>query len=268
MSYKAPSAYPIEDTHIVLPQWHGYAQSVFSPRLCDVLEHGYDLKLTSYPIWDESRRADLNQMIVDHFYMREIGAETTEMFVFFLNRTMREEMPRLNKLFIALDKLSLADEFETEGHSSQTVDGTNSATHTTDSEGHGNGTNADATHSDTTGHTHAVNSNAPQMNMQAVNNGEKADNYWNTGAFSDTDGTADGTDNSNYTQNNTDHSTAISSGTLGSNTNGNTSASGHNNSLTALMAEWRDNYTNPFTELFDALEPCFMQVRLDHVNGV
>ena len=42
-----------------------------------------------YPIFDENYRAKLNEKIVAHYALREIGSETPQMFVFYLGRTMR-----------------------------------------------------------------------------------------------------------------------------------------------------------------------------------
>lgn len=67
--------------------------------LAELLEAGFDIGLKEYPIWNEEHRAELNQKIIDHYYFREIGAETPERFKFYLNRTMREIMPYYNKLY-------------------------------------------------------------------------------------------------------------------------------------------------------------------------
>lgn len=61
------------------------------------------LGLDSYPIYEESHRAKLNSMICDHFYMREIGAETVALFRLFVRRTMNEIMPYYNELYRSLD---------------------------------------------------------------------------------------------------------------------------------------------------------------------
>lgn len=62
--------------------------------------------LDSYPIFEESHRAKLNSMICDHFYMREIGAETVALFRLFVRRTMNEIMPYYNELYLAATKLT------------------------------------------------------------------------------------------------------------------------------------------------------------------
>ena len=57
------------------------------------------LGLDSYPIFDESHRKGLNEKIVNHYYMREIGAETAGLFRLFMRRTMNEIMPYYNQLY-------------------------------------------------------------------------------------------------------------------------------------------------------------------------
>lgn len=73
--------------------------SVFTIDLRRLLGTGFDIGLRDYPIWDEDYRGILNQKLIDHYYMYEIGAETPELFKFYLNRTMNEIMPYYNELY-------------------------------------------------------------------------------------------------------------------------------------------------------------------------
>ena len=74
--------------------------SKFTTELRYIIESGYDLQaLKSYPIFDESYRQILNQYILNHFWLREIGAETVGEFDLFLGNTMNEIMPYYNGLF-------------------------------------------------------------------------------------------------------------------------------------------------------------------------
>lgn len=57
-----------------------------------------------YPIFDETYRSTLNARIYDHFEYRRIASSTPQMFVFFLNRRMREQMPTYNEIYKKLDK--------------------------------------------------------------------------------------------------------------------------------------------------------------------
>lgn len=55
--------------------------------------------LSGYPIYDEAHRAELNGRIIRHYYLREIGAETVEMFGYYMDEAMRLIMPAYNKLY-------------------------------------------------------------------------------------------------------------------------------------------------------------------------
>lgn len=66
--------------------------------------YGDDLRLESYPIWNEDRRAWLNERIIEHFRYRTVSAETSTQFIFFLNRQMTERMPAINPIFEVLEQ--------------------------------------------------------------------------------------------------------------------------------------------------------------------
>lgn len=74
--------------------------SKYTTELRYIIESGYDLQaLKSYPIFDENYRQVLNQYILNHFWVREIGFETVGEFDLFLGNTMNEIMPYYNGLF-------------------------------------------------------------------------------------------------------------------------------------------------------------------------
>lgn len=52
-----------------------------------------------FPIFDEDYREELQQKIVDHYYLQEIGFETPQAFVHMLNSRMREIMPKYNAMY-------------------------------------------------------------------------------------------------------------------------------------------------------------------------
>lgn len=87
------------------------------------------LGLDKYPIYDESHRAELNRKICDHFYMREIGAETVALFRLFVRRTMQEVMPYYNELYktasLIDNPFDEIDVTRTEGWGEDTTDTTN-----------------------------------------------------------------------------------------------------------------------------------------------
>lgn len=75
--------------------------SLYTTELRSLIAADYDLGLKNYPIFDEKYRGHLNQLITDHYYFYEIGAETPARFVHNLNTTMNENMPYFNKLYLS-----------------------------------------------------------------------------------------------------------------------------------------------------------------------
>lgn len=79
------------------------------------LSHGSfgSIGLDRYPIFDEAHREPLNQKIVQHYAMREIGFDTDDMFIFELRAKMNEIMPVYNELYytqtIKYDPLMTSD---------------------------------------------------------------------------------------------------------------------------------------------------------------
>lgn len=73
----------------------------YTIELYKLIASGYDIGLLDYPIFDETYRTVLNKLITDHFYFREIGAETPAVFKLYLERTMAENMPYFNQLYLS-----------------------------------------------------------------------------------------------------------------------------------------------------------------------
>lgn len=73
--------------------------SKYTTELRYLIENGFDLGLKNYPIFDESYRETLNNKIINHYYFREIGFETAELFKRYLNTTLNEIMPFYNQLY-------------------------------------------------------------------------------------------------------------------------------------------------------------------------
>ena len=61
------------------------------------------LGLDRYPIFDEAYRSTLNDKIIRHYYFREIGQETVARFRWYMDMTMRENMPYFNQLYSSLN---------------------------------------------------------------------------------------------------------------------------------------------------------------------
>lgn len=75
--------------------------SDFTTEFRYLINSGYNLGLDKYPIFDETYRETLNNLIKNHFYFHEIGFESAQRFVFELNNVMREIMPYYNQLYKA-----------------------------------------------------------------------------------------------------------------------------------------------------------------------
>ena len=86
--------------------------ATFTMELRKVIEReDGDIGLGDYPIFDEKYRETLNQKIIDHYWNREIGAETIELFRLFLKRKMNEIMPFYNQYYLS-ERMKI-DPFET-----------------------------------------------------------------------------------------------------------------------------------------------------------
>lgn len=161
-----------------MESWTTLTQTTYGPRLIDIIDDGYDIGLRDYPIWDESYRDPLNQAIVDHFLLREIGAETPAEFIFFLNRRMRENMPKANALYQFYDKNkdNLVDEYYRK------------------STGSDQGSSSGQSDNETKAKAYA--STTPQINMD----GRNGEAYYNSGTVNegDTKATNSGTTSSSY----------------------------------------------------------------------
>lgn len=144
--------------------------AAYTVELGCLVENGFDIGLQHYPIFDETYREQLNRKIVEHFWFREIGAETPQLFKMFINRKMNEIMPLYNEVYksdLALkDKSPFANhEIQTDGWRN-TEHGEERTTDRTDGYHESRSEQADtATTSDTTSTARTVNSSTPQMQL-------------------------------------------------------------------------------------------------------
>lgn len=65
-----------------------------------VIEKSWDKIFKNFPIFDETYRKTLCTKILNHYYTREIGAETVSLWKIWLNQKMNEIMPYYNKLYL------------------------------------------------------------------------------------------------------------------------------------------------------------------------
>ena len=104
--------------------------------------------LQSYALYDESHRTELNNKIIDHYYLREIDAETPQEFCLFLRRKLNEIMPYYNQLyksesidFNPLFNIDITESFERQTNDSGDVNNTSNQKTNDKSKSHSNSLN-------------------------------------------------------------------------------------------------------------------------------
>lgn len=209
--------------------------ATFTMELREVLDRTDNIGLNEYPIFDESYREGLNKKIVDHFYYREIGQETVDMFIHFLRRKMNEIMPLYNQLYKS-EALALDPFLTFRTTSTTTSEGTSQTESTAQSEG----TNAGTT--DSTSRT--VSSELPQVRLSG-------DEDYATSA-------ADAVSHVEATGATTGTETATQAGTQAGEAT--TTAEGFSGPLSRLLLEYRQTFLNIDMMVIEELEPLFMQL--------
>jgi hypothetical protein len=231
----------------------------YTETLGNLIALGYDtddklhLSADYYPIYDEGHRAELNEKIIRHYALREIGQETAQQFVFYLGMTMAEIMPYFNERYRTLDleynPLDSMDmttdsesgsESQSSGEASSTQDSTGSSTSKSD--------NSSTTTSK------SFDSDVPQTGV--VGDFARYASHANE-SQADSSGTA------SSSQDSTSHTTAQSATDYqhdSSNSKGKSHVTGRSQSAMSLIQEYRNAIINVDMEIVRSLEPCFMQV--------
>lgn len=228
----------------------------YTMTLGGAIASGYDtdeklhLSADWYPIFDESYRARLNDKIVAHYQLREIGSETIPMFITYLGRTMREQMDYFNQLYLSAQEKF--DPFVT----SDITQTTNSDT-VSESSGRQSGRQSNTSHSSSDSNTQAdnsamtVNSEFPQTRLDDFRK------YATSASQTDSKGNTHTTSSQGSTQDAQSHSTTDYQH---SNDKGNstTRTSGFSGSRSALLQEYRQTFLNIDLMVIQALEPLFL----------
>lgn len=71
----------------------------YTTTIRTLMDNNFDFGLKDYPIFDPEYRELLNNKILMHYYMDEIGFETAGLFKVYLNNKMNEIMPYYNELY-------------------------------------------------------------------------------------------------------------------------------------------------------------------------
>lgn len=197
--------------------------------------------LSGYPILHEEHRDELNRKLLAHYWFREIGQETGELFNFMLARELNEQMPTFNELYRSLD--FKFDPLHTiDMHTTGDVDAANLLLST--------GSEASDSHVDATGKTRATNSAYPQTQLR--NTGDYADSATDTIADNDTSSTDKRS------------STGKSDGKSKQTTK--THQYGYAQSPSELLQLWRSNIINVDLSVIDSVSGLFMLIDSDNVH--
>lgn len=229
-------------------------QAVFTVQLGSLVENGFDLGLTEYPIFDSEYRETLNAKILQHYWFREIGQETPALFRFMLKRKMNEIMPYYNELYktekLEIDMLSTSESTVRQDGTS-TRDEQRSAKHDETSEGKASSSN------DSTTEGRTLVSVTPQMQLSGHD--DYATNL--TDSTSSASATATNMDANSRTLQETD---ALASTGTDSYIQTMTGRSGV--LASDAIRRWRDAIINIDIMIIEELAPLFMGVYSDYAN--
>lgn len=219
----------------------------FTIELRNVVEMvGADnIGLSDYPIFDDQYRDFLNSKIIDHYYYREIGQETVDMFIRQLRTKMWEIMPYYNKWYQAEDMMADIDPLSTQDMHSKG----SAQSHSSSSSKQKRSEAAD----NTTGSTskskgRTVQSETPQTMLSG--------NQDYATSASDNHSTVDGTQEVHSTG-----SAETSADNSASSGSGNEARSwGYSGHAPALIDAWRSTFANIDMMVIDELETLFMGI--------
>ena len=209
--------------------------ALYTIKLRDLLKYdGFEIGLNDYPIFDESHRASLNQLILDTYADYEIGMETPALFKYYLNLSMRQIMPYYNQLFesekYTWDPYNAINVTEIEeGNGTSKVSGSSSGTNTQ------SGTNSQESTSSNSDKN--LFSNTPSGHLEDV----EAGNYLTTATFDTSIGTANtnGTQESSGTTTSENESNAESTNKVTRTRKGN-----ENSDLLETLKKLRESFLN------------------------
>lgn len=185
--------------------------AVFTVELGELVESGFELDLSRYPIFDESYREHLNAKILNHYWFREIGFETPQLFKRYLNVRMAEIMPFYNQLYESVDmdvdmlaNVSMTTESQTSDEST--------ATRTAKRDETGNRVESATTTAESTTKSRNLVSQTPQMQLSGRD--DYASNIADAQSDADNESKADSTSTNDFTANDSATETGTSSGNL------------------------------------------------------
>ncbi len=243
-------------------------------ELRDLIRAGVNIWDFDYPSYyqGEAKKA-FEQKVIDHFYLRQIGAETVGRFLHYFRRTVREIMPYYIQRYESVDLMkdpeirplenyNMIEEYSAEGSENDTRTGESGGTTTSTGESTGTGSR-DLT---VTGKDTAVHSDTPQgqlnltisadgsANMAYASDVTESANRETTGESSTAgetttqEATTTGTSSETGTKASTDKHKLTRRGNIGVTT------------YAQLLEGYRETFLNIDMEVINELEICFLGV--------
>lgn len=256
-------------------------------RITAVLPYVFE----NFPIFDENYRVALESKILNHFYLREIGAETPELFLYYLNRELNEQAPYFNELYRSLTfefnpLYTVNKTISHAGTGSHSNTRTDNLSETTSGSSQSNGskndttTNTASTSGTNSGTSSGTNksgfSDTPQGAVTGVENAltPNGSGYLTNASIGTSSSTTSGTESSEVSNNGLASSTTTgSNSTSGSKSNTGTQSNsatdtdsyidtviGYETKPYELIKEFRDNIINIDTKIIKLLNSCFMEI--------
>ena len=193
------------------------------------------LCLSDYPLFNEAHRSELNDKIINHYMVREIGYESVELFITGLKRILNENAPVFNSYYksvsVEYDFLTTTDyvsDSKADGSSVSDSTSTSDATQNSSTKSDGEST-------------------AFEMpNAAIVRNGDYASSGGKSGSSTDVTG-----DSGTKTADNAKQNTA---------SNAVTHVSGRTGDPSELVRSFRDAIVNVDMLVVDMVAPCFSLV--------
>ena len=256
-------------------------------RITAVLPYVFE----NFPIFDENYRVALESKILNHFYLREIGAETPELFLYYLNRELNEQAPYFNELY-----RSLTFEFNPLYTVNKTINHTGSGTHANTRTDNLSETNSNNTTSNTNNHSESESSASSSGTASGTSSTGSKSGFSDTpqGAITGVEnaltpngsgyltnvtiGSSSGQTSNNETSQSSNDSESTSTVSLSASNTGTKSNTGtQSNSATdtdsyidtvigyeakpyELIKAFRDNIINVDMKIIKLLNSCFMEI--------
>lgn len=237
--------------------------AIYTVTLEELIQNNFDFGLQDYPIYKEDHRKELNDKIIEHFYFREIGLETPELFKRFLNRKMKEIMPYYNQLYKSEDieynplfNIDITETYEHATESTGNMSQTGQVNDSTSATGKLTGKNT----TDTKGDNFNAESDTPKsgVSLDEIKNNKYVSktNYVNDNSLATEDSTQDSINSSTGEQ--TSNSNANSVQSNNENYVRKTEGSSAGLPFSKAIKQWREVMLNIDMQIIEELEPLFM----------